>query len=427
MGLLSWLFPGPEQRVERARRALELGRPDEARLEIMGVEHEGAAALLEQAEMALCQKNLDAALEYGMAGDEERLAIHLELADQFHHGGLEDSFRDVRRQIREARAARKAAVEKVKADEHARLMDAKDDPEWLSGGASQAFLDEREEAEQRLMLMVENYPQELRATVGELGVPFATAVLALEDGQPDAALQGLLALPDDAPLVLWERARAAHALGDAKAAARAVRGFAKHAGGHHPMGRVHSGTYLAQLLAEVGEVKEALTVIKGVQATDPKQGGFLYAQLLWANGELAQAESQTRALIRKSPKAMPLYSLLARVRMAGDQRVEAMRALEAGLEATHCAPGKCGFQPPDLDANRLLATLYLEDGVETERALELADTAAGLVQQPTLDDAYLATLVAAQRGAPEHPQMVERLTAALPEGDPRRTRLLEAS
>lgn len=419
------MLPSPEQRVERARAALAKGRPDEARLELLEVDHPGAASLLQQAETALCEKNLDAALEYGRAGDEERVGAHLDLAEQFHHGGLEDRFREVRRELREVRSSRRAEAAEAKAKADRRMLDTEGGPDWLSGPSAE-FLADREEAEQRLMLMVENYPQSLRSSVGELGADFATAVLKLEEGEARASLQGLLALPDDQPLVHWERARAAHALGDSVAAARSVRAFAERAGGHHPMGRVHSGTYLAQLLAETGEFAEALKVSKATHAKDPKQGGFLHAQLLYANGELEAAETRTRALIKGSPKAMPLYSLLARIRVAGDQRPEAMRALEAGLEATHCAPGKCGYQPPDLDANRLLAILYLEDGIETDRALELADTAASLVQRPTMEDAYLATLAAGRRGAPEHGRMVDQLLAALPEADPRREHLARA-
>ena len=94
-----------------------------------------------------------------------------------------------------------------------------------------------------------------------------------------------------------------------------------------------------------------------------------------------------------------------------------MRALEAGLEVC-CAKGKCGPKGPDLDLHRTLATLYLEDGVDRERGLELAGTAASLVQQPTWDDAYLTALVARTRNEPEAPALADRLRKLTPAEHP---------
>lgn len=428
MGLLSWLFPSPEQRVERGRRFLDKGRPDEARLEVLDVDHPEAPEVLKLAEQQLAEQNLEAAVGYARAGDDVRVHIHLELADRFHHGGLEERFRAARREMREIRNARSEADERAKDEAQARLM-AVDPlgltggPSWLEPQAPTDLLDpDREEIEQRVALLVENYPEALRNGVGRLGADFAEAVLALEDGRPDQALQTLLALAEDEPLVHWEQARAAHALGDPASAARAVRTFAGLAGGHQPMGRVHSGVYLAQLLTEAGDAHAALRALRDVRARQPQEGGFLFAQLLTMTGELEEAEAATTELIRRSPRTMALYGLLARIRLKGDHRTEAMRALEAGMEATHCAPGKCGFQPPDLDAHRLLATLYLESGIERERALELADIAAGLVKKPAWEDAYLLALVARARGEPSARQMAEQLLASTPQGDPRRER-----
>jgi hypothetical protein len=47
--------------------------------------------------------------------------------------------------------------------------------------------------------------------------------------------------------------------------------------------------------------------------------------------------------------------------------------------------------------------------VDRERGLELAGTAASLVQQPTWDDAYLTALVARTRNQPEAPALASRL------------------
>ncbi len=426
MGFLSWLFPTPDDRVARARRFLEQGRPDEARLEVLELDHPDAAELLAESHRALALKNLQAAVEYGRAGDDGRVEIHLELADRFHEGGLENEFRETRRELRGLREERRLAAEREKQEEQARLLGL-DVPEQFDDAASRIVpVDEaeRNEVEARVALLVENYPEPLQGQVRELGSDFVTAVLDLEDGKPHEALSALLDLPDKQPLVQWERARAAHALGDPSSAATAARQFAELAGGHHRFGRTHSGTYLAQLLAESGDVHGALRVIREVRRTEPDEGGALFAQLLMITGELERAETVTRDLLKKSPKAMPLYGLLARIRLAGDHRMEAMRALEAGLEATHCTPGRCGFQPPDLDVNRLLATLYLEDGIETARALELSETAASLVKNPSWDDVYLRALVARTTQDPDAEAIARRLLEGTPEQDPRRDKVL---
>lgn len=426
MGLFSWLFPSPEDRVARAKRFLENGRPDEARLEILEVDHPEATELLAVANQALAKKNLETAIQYARAGDEDRVGIHLELAENFHEGGLEEEFRAARRQMREIREAQRIEAAAAEREAKAKLFDMDVPAEFEDANQSvlpHADDPERELVEQRIALLVENYPKALEGAVRDLGPDFVTAVLDLEDGRPHEALSALLEMPDNQPLVQWERARAAHALGDASSAATAVRAMVKHAKGHHRFGQTHSGTYLAQLLAESGDPHGALRVLREVRRTQPKEGGPLFAQLLWVTGDLATAEKVTKAMLKDAPKAMVLYGLLARIRLAGDHRMEAMRALEAGLEATACPPGRCGHQPPDLDAHRLLATLYLEDGLETSRALELAGVAAGLVQRPTWEDAYLQALVARATQEPGADALVARLLEATPDGDPRRKKV----
>ncbi|MEQ1505028.1 MAG: tetratricopeptide repeat protein [Myxococcota bacterium] len=435
MGFWSWLFPSDEDRVRRARELVAAGRAEFARLEVLEVDRDDAREVLHQAEAILAERNLEAAIQYGRVGDDQRAADCLELAEQFDHGGLGERLADTRRELREIRGRRSAEEERRKADRNARLLQV--DPLGLTGGPSwldpvpsgDPFAPDEEEVQQRLALLVEQYPESLRGTVTELGPEFVGAVLAIEDGQPEQALPVLATLSDDAALVWWERARAAHALGDPGTAATALREFASRAGRHHPIGNHHTGVYLATCLAELGDLPAALRVLREVRAAEPKVGAFLFAQLLFATGGLPEAETVLTGMIRQHPKEAPLYGLLARVRVAGGHRVEAMRALEASFEAICCSPGKCGAQAPDLDTHRLLATLYLEDHLELPRALELADTAAALVQQPTWDDAYLRALSAKARNEPDAGTLIDRLRQLTPDGHPageRITRYLAA-
>ncbi len=429
MGLLSWLFPSDEDRVAKARRLLADGRWSDARLEILDIERPDAQQIVREAEGQLAQLNLDAALSWAEAGDEHRVQVHLELAEDFHHGGLEESFRTVRRRIRELRAAQSEEEKRAREEKAARLLSV--DPFGMSGSTSllRAPIPEGMDAEDalelaaRLDLLLENYPEDLRSRVEEVGAPFAQAVLDLDGGRPDLALQALLGMDPDHPLVVWEMARAAAALGDPVAAARTLDRFAGLAPGHRQFGQQHSGTLLAQLHAEAGDVPRAIEVLRAVRADEPEEGGFLYAQLLTATGALQEAETIVRGLLRKNGRVLPFYALLARIRLLGGYRVEAMAALEKAMAQTCGTPGKCGYMPPDPAIVRQLATLYLEDGIEPERALELARQARQLSGSKGFEDLYLDALVARAEHHAQADDLVAQVWRNVPDGDPRRAHL----
>ena len=69
MGLLSWLFPGPVEKVAKARRLMADGRFAEARMLVVDVEGEAAEALRLEAEAGLVRLNLEGAVKGGRAGD----------------------------------------------------------------------------------------------------------------------------------------------------------------------------------------------------------------------------------------------------------------------------------------------------------------------------------------------------------------------
>ena len=96
MGLLSWLFPSPEDRIRRAQDLVDRERYADARLEVMDIDHPEALEILEQAERALTLLNLQEALSWGRAGDDRRVQMHMELAETFRKEGMDEDFRAIR-------------------------------------------------------------------------------------------------------------------------------------------------------------------------------------------------------------------------------------------------------------------------------------------------------------------------------------------
>ncbi|MFK7931558.1 MAG: tetratricopeptide repeat protein [Myxococcota bacterium] len=430
MGLFDFLRPSPEKRIAKARQALAVDDPALARDYLDGLTGNAEAdSVRHDAFERLVTRNLEAAVSWAEAGDEERVRVHLELADAHHNGGHEEAFRETRRKLREQRELVRLEEEAKQRAIESKLMDI--DPMGMNGGTGallapgiedQVLGSDAEEMRARLALVVENYPADLRGSVTALGADFAQSILDLEEGRPDLALQSLLTLPDDAALVRWERARCAHMLGDHKAAARELRTFANLANGHQNMGRQHSGLLLAQALTEGGDPHGALQVMRDLRAKNPKLGGFLFAQLLFATGSLADADQVLRDLTKQHPMEQAFYKLLAMVRVRGDDRMAAMRALEQGLHQNHCASGTCSARPPDPEVKRMLATLYLEDGLETKRALQLLDEAP-VQGGPSWDDLYVQALAAKHSDRSRLPALLETLQRNTPDDDPRAERL----
>ncbi len=429
MGFLSFLFPSADDKLAKARRLIEAGRASEARdLALDLGDHAGAAQVLDQAERALAQKNLDASVSWAEAGDAERVTIHMELAEGFRKAGMDDAFKSARRRIREIRQGYENEAKQAARKEMESLLEVSpafkarhSEPELpLPEGVSE---DQADALRTRLALIHESYPEALRGRMFELPPSFAEAVLALEEGQFEVALKLLMELDSNEPLVLHELARTALALGDVKAAARTWMAFAVQAGGHYEIGAQHTAVNLAQCHAQLGQLDQGIAVLTKARETDPHLGGMLLASMLEATGDLPQAESVLTGLTKRHGHQGDIALLLARVRHRAGHRIAAMQTLETSLGESQCTPGKCGYRPPHLGVHRMLALMYLEDGKDVPRGLELADIARSVTKKPTWEDMYLATLAAFRRGDTEAQTMIQRLWDGTPDGDGRRTHL----
>ncbi|MEL6345594.1 MAG: hypothetical protein AAFV53_20970 [Myxococcota bacterium] len=414
MGWFLRTFGFSEQaRLERARHFLARGRYNDARLELEGLETPEATALREDALKTLVVWNLEEARARFQSGDPDGAREHMALATQF--GASPDQLRETRRFARELREARRREAEDAAREREANRFVPGDDPIWQLPP---------DHPQLRYALLVESYPDALRARLVNLGKDFAAAVMQLEEGDPVAAWKALGPFVQQDPVAAYERARAALAAGQLPAAASDLMRFGESVG-HQTIGNTHTAATLANVMGQLGRAGEALPIIDGLLQTAPSlQLQAVRAQLLEADGQLEHAESATESLLKTAPRQMGLYRLLARIRERRGHRPEAAAVLEWGLDTCCGSPGKCGNQPLDLQAVRTLARLYLEDQVQPERAHELLSQLSRHVQQPSWEDQYLAALVARNTRDPQAADMVARLTAALPAQDPRR-RLLQ--
>ena len=407
MGLLARLFgTDPDARLKKARRLLEVREFNEARLELEGLDHAEAAPLLEQARQGLVAMNLDEAGGRFRSGDFEGGKEHLELAGVF--GATASQLRDVRRIAREERA-------RLQAEQDAKVNEAVvpegNDPLWALPPDDPRI---------RYALLLEGWPDDLRERLAKLGPDFAKAVMLIEEGQGARSFELLGAFVSKDPVARLERARAAVQAGELPAAASDLATFGEQLG-HQRIGNRHTAVSLAQVLAQLGRAPEALAVVEAqIQTGDADLGlAGMRVSLLEALGTLDKAESAATQLLQKAPKDQGLYRMLSRIRLGRGDRRGATQALEGSLAKTCSNPGKCGNQPFDVSAGRMLAALYLEDRREPARVDELLVELSRSVKQPTWDDRYIAALKSRNDGLPGVDRLARHLVNELTPGDPR--------
>lgn len=380
MGLLDWLFPGPDAKIKKARVMLERGEFNEARWLVDGLEHAEARNIRAAALEGMARLNLEAAAAAEALGDRALMDEHLELAREF--GATPEQLRGVRRRARPPQKVKEQAPPPPPALEG-------DDPIWSLPP---------DDPRLRYAQLVEAWPDALQPRLLALGAEFAAAALAIDEGGAAAAWDALAPFPAKDGVAHYERARAALAMGRPGLAAAELRQFGEKVG-HQRIGSVHTASLLAQLLAGAGEGERALEVVDGAlaKATADVDLRFTRASTLVGLARWAEAEADATEVIRRAGKVMPAWRIVARSRVGLGDRLGATNALEAGLAACCGSPGKCGNQALDLDAARMLARLYAEDGRETGRVSQL-----------------LGEIAAAQGGVGPEEEEIARLAGLAP-------------
>jgi len=439
MGLLSWLFPTPEDRMVKAEKLLADGEYRQARDELDEIEGSRAMRLRLAANEGLKQRNIEEAVACANAGNFEAADEHLDLAASFAESG-DAELRGGRRVVREIRQEAKRAEKPVSTPMQGAAGGLFGGALGGGGAAPAAgpagpapevedplYSLPPDDPRLRFALLLERYPEDFGQRMTALGPDFATAVLAIEDGTPHHAVEVLGRFVSQDTVARFQRARAASMAGMPDIAETDLVAFAKEEGGHRRIGETHTAVLLAGSLASQQRREEALQVLDNSLRQDGADLGLLVnkALLMEALGQFAEADEVARLTIRHHPRTMVLYKLMARCRLKAGKRMEAMQVLEAGL-TKNCASGKCGSLPFDVEAGRMLAQLYLEDREDPQRARELLTRIKRSSKKPGWFDAYLEALLARNEEDSRVLDMVKALGAGLQRGDPRIGLLREA-
>lgn len=400
-------------RLDRAEHYLATGRYADALRELDDLLGETAVTLRAEATLELLELNLIEAKARYNAGDSNGAQEHIALAQEL--GATSDQIKSVRRHINQINQER--SIERKKKKEAKKIsFDEKPDSIWALPP---------DHPKLRYAFRIESYPLELQERLVELGEEFAAAVIQIEDGDPRAAYHQISRFTDKEPAAYMERSRAALQAGDIPSAVSDLQSF----GAQFELGIIgntHTGALLVSLLARLGRISEAFTLVEQMRKDSPHPAlDQIRSQILEAHGELNVAEKSTADLLKTSPNNLPLIRQLARIRMKMGNRVGAAAVLESGLKRC-CTPGSCSSQPFDVESARMLSQIYLEDRINEHRSEELIKKIANSVQSPNWSDQYILALNARNNAQPFALNMAQKLAAGIPDSDPRQQVLQKA-
>ncbi len=226
-------------------------------------------------------------------------------------------------------------------------------------------------------MLTNTLTESVRTRFHEIDEPFREAVVHLNEGRAEDALDALDTLLDKSPeegILLLERGRALlllHRTEEARSAFEAAWDDV----GEEPLDEGGAlslpGLWAEATLAE----GDHLAVVERLEdLASPSRGRTdlfqLYAGTLVAAQGKEAAEPYIREALRYLPGQSDLVLLMAGILASTDRLDEAITGLEASI-APSCASGSCGRKGKHLPSFRLLAELHLEKGEDIGRCREL--------------------------------------------------------
>ncbi len=334
--------------LARARALVRAGEYDDALDALDASEGDDAQSIRTEARREAARHWLDKASDAADAHDGRALKRHWARAGRYRFDSIDHWFRDIDRRVRREQVALTSAdhwVELVNTAEVQRVRwQSLDDPslasvpawgsrarlamlrrataEWEVGDTSISPEDLDRATPQALTQVLPHlqsgYPDDLAEGVYRLGPEFARAVLLMCVGRPDLAALPLVELAESEPLVCFERARVAHALGLPRTALLALQGFALRAGGHTRIRRLHTAVFAAQSALACGERGHALELL--LQHVPVRQLGgrplMLTATLMAESGQAREAQTLLGDHLSRHPDDGGARTLLTRLEAA---------------------------------------------------------------------------------------------------------------
>jgi hypothetical protein len=144
---------------------------------------------------------------------------------------------------------------------------------------------------------------------------FLRGLLFLAIGRPDRAALSFVESLGEGPVVQFELARNAHALGYPKTGAWALKRFTDHLGKHVFVRNLHTGLFLAQLVAASGKPKKALKILDELGLDQSGRIGLFHARLLKEAGRLDEAEEAVSLGNHEDPEVKALLEEIRKARL----------------------------------------------------------------------------------------------------------------
>ena len=392
------------QKISRAKKYIDQGEFNNARMEIYGIENQEAKQILQQAHEGLASVNIQEAQARFNSGDFLGAQEHLELAKKF--GASDEDIRNARKLGRQRKQEEEEEKRNIQIQRN-KIEIVGDDPVWSLPP---------DHPHVRFALKIREYPNTIQKKLIDLGSGFAEAALLLENGSYQLAYQQLTTFVEQEPAVRYERAKAALQLQQFELAIADLIIFGDEVG-HCVIEGNHTAALLSQLLKITNRNEEALDVISN---TDHPSALLVRAEIQETRGNFTKAQEIIKNLLQKFPSDLTLIRRLAQLKIKNDERPEATQILESALHRC-CSPGKCGSQPFDVHAARILVQIYLEDRVDEQRSKELLKDIQKHTREITWEDQYLSALYARNTNQPYTTELAKKLLVQLSEQDPRRS------
>jgi len=383
MGLLSWLFPKPADRIAKAKKLMAQSRFAEARLEVVDLDEEEARTLKTEAESALVKINLERAQQYARAADVGQVETCLNLAENFSDGSHEALFEETMELIK-SQAQLRAVAEmweglRQQAERRRRLgadpgdftlrayegtrtvrlffgaqtafnlpgLEVEPDqswfkPQWIPVAADPDAPTPAEIAAAQSAL-VAAYPAHHAEALNAAGEVLARAIMETAAGRPERAVEALMDLPEGNLPRAFELGRAAAGLGVHEAAAYALKQFAEGDGEGDGKDAIVGGLSFRALYAAVlrwaGVKDTAYDHALAARELEPESIPHLFAALAIETRHFEEAEAVIEGLEPENPSRLQLDCVL-----------RLQRALKAQLDANPIVRDEAQRMSPEWQA-----------------------------------------------------------------------------